>query len=228
MSSLESSTSFAIKAEPVESMTINYDSFHHEVMLKEEPDDEFDVLILSETDRSYINLESSNNESVDQHTVQRPSIDLFKKPFDVSISRKKPLGTNSKRRYDLDMVEQSLDLNLNESALHSDIKLEKAGLDHDYCQDDVEEELVNIFMDCSSTSVKEELLSPSEFMKDYSFNYEHSYCLPAGESNNVDRVKFQETVDIISDNSHPEDNKLRFGLDESYSDVNKESKVMKI
>lgn len=217
---LEPSTS----QQAVEPLTINHDSFHEEIFIKEEPEDQVD-LFLSDSDfleESYTPLETSFENENPSHS------DLFKKPLGFK-SDKTNLGLSFeisdqkkyvfKRPLDPDLGQTSTYLNANQKPFilkidknypttyqPLNVKLEP-GLDHDYCQDDVE----------NAPFIKEESLSANNSLTEYSFNDEHSYCRPLNNSSDTNRQCIKTTEESFCDNNQYEDNnKLRFGLDESY------------
>lgn len=219
---LEPSTSQnAISQYVVDPFTDNDESLHEEIHLKSEPEDEVDLFLSSTKnflEDSYspleLDFEDSRELNNDAKDLFRKSLkinlNIFKKPTVPDLDRKhqylnqKSLGSNSSLKYSYSKYKES-------SVDFSEINLEKPGLDHDYCQ---EGDIV-----LTTATINEEPLCPHSSILEYYFNDEHSYCRPRGKSNEGDITDVEQPqVEVVHNNNHQDDNKLRFGLDESYFD----------
>lgn len=234
LSYLEPSTSQNTNS--IEPITINHDSLHEEIFIKEEPEDEADLFLSNDDnflDDTYtpMDLDLENDPAkaiVDKRSdpfkkpyafnvEEKPrKSDIFKKPLDPDLARKAVYSNLDRKQSEGNRKPYCLYSNLDRPFYHP-LDIEKPGLDHDYCQDD------EILLD--TTAIKKEPSSPTGSGSEYSFN-EHSYCRPLDDSGETSKGKPEPIEEIVCDIRQPDENKLRFGLDESYfSNGSSESKV---
>lgn len=218
-----------------EPITVNHDSLHEEVFIKSEPEDEVDFLlsnnekfledsytplgldfeesptelnsIANDLCKKPIHLHHYQNEIANLNSEESLE-DIFKKPLipdlgkKIQYSNRKSLNSNHDRKLTHLKCQE-----LHVSSL--ELKLEKPGLDHDYCQEgDIVLPIAMLKVEPSGT-----LSVASE----YSFSEEHSYCRPGDDLNTSDRT-VESKEEIVYSINHQDDNKLRFGLDDSYCD----------
>lgn len=179
-------TSQTVKIEPIDS-TIQHESTPEGIVIKQEPDDGMDLL-LSDTENFL-----TNSYSLIDPNMYSDSLSPVKKGLINLDPFKKPYNPNNNEGWN--------------------IKLEVPTGDHDYCQEDAAQ---NISGNVIYHSVPSEHSSPSCSQWEDSFNNEHSYCRSTDISFDDSAVKMEPIVNARYESSHLEENKLRFGLDESY------------
>lgn len=236
LSFLDPSTSQTTNS--IDPITIDHDSLHEEVYIKEEPEDEPELFLSNDEDfldKTYTPMDLDPEDEPTKATIDKKSdpfkkpyafnveekprkSDVFKKPLDPDLARKAVYSNLDRKQSEASRVPNCLYSHLDGPSYHQlDVKLEKPGLDHDYCQDD------EIAVD--ATAVKKEPLSPSGSILVYSLN-EHSYCRPLDGSGETSKGNIVPIEEVVCDNGKPVENKLRFGLDESYfSNCSSEKKV---
>lgn len=116
---------------------------------------------------------------------------------------------------------ENMDLSLSETASYEslftplELSTDIASQEHDYCQEEIMEELIENTISVKDNLVDQEfVLNSSE--PDY-FRFDHSYCIPLGDKDNINSdYTTGEIQNVKIETVQEEDNQLRFGLDESY------------